>query len=35
MCGGFPSYSTKGPKPPRTTFWQAIVIAWRELRGIR
>lgn len=26
MCGGYPSYSTQGPMPPRQTFWQAVRI---------
>jgi len=27
--------STLGPRPPRQTFWEAIVSLWRDLRGIR
>ena len=30
MCGGFPNYSTQGPRPPRMTIWEAIGILWRE-----
>lgn len=26
MCGGFPNYSTQGPKPKPMTLWEAIKI---------
>jgi hypothetical protein len=34
MCGGFPSSSTQGPRPPRQTAWHAIlvILGWREDR---
>ncbi len=35
MCGGFPSSTTKGEPAPKMSIWQAIVEAWRELRGGR
>jgi hypothetical protein len=31
MCGGFPNSSTSGKPAPRMTFWQAVVIIWRQL----
>jgi hypothetical protein len=31
MCGGFPNSTTKGERLPKMTFWEAVVILWREV----
>lgn len=35
MCGGFPNSSTKGPRPPRMTLWDAVKELWRGWREKR